>query len=117
MRTLEVVMMNESIKIKKGLKNSIIGGLLFGSSIAAITQVQANPRFLSPAERKKQEDHKKKQQADEATAKRSGLTKKEWDSMPLEKQKEFIEANEKQREKDKRLQKYYKRINYLSGRN
>jgi hypothetical protein len=81
-------MMNESIKIKKGLRNSIIGGLLFGSSIAAITQVQASQRYSR--------DSRSHPQRNETQGNREEVAA---NMTPEEKAKQQRKARAKQREK------------------
>ncbi|MDR2812307.1 MAG: hypothetical protein LBB05_00730 [Puniceicoccales bacterium] len=54
-------MTNKIIKIKKELKNNIIGSLLLGSSIAAITQAQASQRLFPPSDREIQEVREKRE--------------------------------------------------------
>jgi hypothetical protein len=98
------------IKVKKSLRNNIIGGFLLGSSIVATTPVQAGQQALSRAERERREIRENDKRAAEAAAQMSGLNKEEWAAMTLEEQKKFMKANADRREKKKRNDKFWKSI-------
>jgi hypothetical protein len=66
------------IKARKGLRNNIIGSLLLGSSIVALTPAQAGQRSLSLAEKEMLEMRENRKRAAEAAAKMTGITKEEW---------------------------------------
>jgi hypothetical protein len=58
------------IKVRKGLRNNIIGSLLLGSSIVATTPIQASQRPLSQAERERRAIREDDKRANEAAAKK-----------------------------------------------
>jgi hypothetical protein len=99
-----------TIKVKKSLRNNIVGSLLLGSSIAIVMQVQASQQALSRAERERREIRENDKRAAEAAEKMSGLNKEEWAAMTLEEQKKFMKANANRREKKKRNDKFWKSI-------
>ncbi|MDR2372182.1 MAG: hypothetical protein LBD60_03490 [Puniceicoccales bacterium] len=64
-------MMNKIIKIKKNLRNNIIGSLLLGNSIAITMQTQASQRLFPPSEREIREARENKKRVAEAEKKRA----------------------------------------------
>jgi hypothetical protein len=107
-------MTNKIIKIKKELKNNIIGSLLLGSFIAAITQVQASQRHSqshhsSPPKKETQENREKDKEM-------VGISKEEAKKLLQEGHeavRNLIKTNAKRREQERRLRRYHERIDYL----
>jgi hypothetical protein len=110
----EMFMTNKIIKIKKGFKKNIIGGLLLGSSIAAITPIQASQRYsrgsnLPPPRREVPENRGRKMIG--RTEEEGKKLLEKWANMTPEER-----AKEKRQEEKKRIDKFWKRIKYLKGK-
>jgi hypothetical protein len=132
--------MDRIIKIKKGLKNNIIGSLLLWSSIAAITPIQASQQLFPPSDQERKEAREKRERAAEENRKQAqamrqsfpppnrrrrepnkqktqpatGLTKEQWANMSPEKREKFKKENARRRAEHER--QHRQQYNRTSGR-